>query len=69
LPSRQTAQASKAQPDDLEDVKKVGSTADKRYTMLTPLQLCNMGFDRSLVVEALEANGYDFSKTLNVLLT
>ncbi|GHJ88158.1 hypothetical protein NliqN6_4560 [Naganishia liquefaciens] len=53
LPVRPSVNGSKAQPDDLEDVKK----------------LCNMGFDRSLVVEALEANGYDFSKTLNVLLT
>ncbi|KAJ9105548.1 hypothetical protein QFC19_003530 [Naganishia cerealis] len=51
LPARQSV--SRAQPDDLDDVKK----------------LCNMGFDRNLVVEALEANGYDFSKTLNVLLT
>ncbi|KAJ9113631.1 hypothetical protein QFC22_005939 [Naganishia vaughanmartiniae] len=51
LPARQSV--SRAQPDDLDDVKK----------------LCNMGFDRSLVIDALEANGYDFSKTLNVLLT
>jgi epidermal growth factor receptor substrate 15 len=27
-----------------------------------------MGFPRSLVVEALDANGYDFQKALNVLL-
>jgi epidermal growth factor receptor substrate 15 len=31
-------------------------------------QLCAMGFPRSLVVEALAANSYDFQKTLNVLL-
>ncbi|WWC85800.1 uncharacterized protein L201_000667 [Kwoniella dendrophila CBS 6074] len=41
-----------AQPDDIEDVKK----------------LCAMGFSRGLVVEALAANGYDFQKALNVLL-
>ncbi|WVO23437.1 uncharacterized protein IAS62_004790 [Cryptococcus decagattii] len=41
-----------AQADDIEDVKK----------------LCAMGFPRELVVEALAANGYDFQKTLNVLL-
>ncbi|WVQ80854.1 hypothetical protein IAT38_002961 [Cryptococcus sp. DSM 104549] len=43
---------STAQPDDIEDVKK----------------LCAMGFSRSLAVEALAANGYDFQKALNVLL-
>ncbi|WWC58122.1 uncharacterized protein I303_100657 [Kwoniella dejecticola CBS 10117] len=42
-----------AQPDDIEDVKK----------------LCAMGFSRGLVVEALAANGYDFQKALNVLLS
>ncbi|WWC66844.1 uncharacterized protein I206_100751 [Kwoniella pini CBS 10737] len=42
-----------AQPDDIEDVKK----------------LCAMGFTRGLVVEALAANGYDFQKALNVLLS
>ena len=31
-------------------------------------QLCGMGFSRTLVVEALAANGYDFQKALNVLL-
>ncbi|KAL7418732.1 hypothetical protein Q5752_006415 [Cryptotrichosporon argae] len=40
------------QDDDLEDVKK----------------LCAMGFSRTLAVEALDANGYDFQKALNVLL-
>jgi epidermal growth factor receptor substrate 15 len=40
------------QPDDLKEVKR----------------LCDMGFPRSLVVEALDANGYDFQKALNVLL-
>ncbi|WWD08984.1 hypothetical protein V865_007099 [Kwoniella europaea PYCC6329] len=44
---------STAQPDDIEDVKK----------------LCAMGFSRGLVVEALAANGYDFQKALNVLLS
>ncbi|WRT63837.1 uncharacterized protein IL334_000762 [Kwoniella shivajii] len=44
---------STAQPDDIEDVKK----------------LCAMGFSRTLVVEALAANGYDFQKSLNVLLS
>jgi epidermal growth factor receptor substrate 15 len=27
-----------------------------------------MGFSRTLAVEALDANGYDFQKALNVLL-
>nr|XP_019048721.1 hypothetical protein I302_02495 [Kwoniella bestiolae CBS 10118]OCF27651.1 hypothetical protein I302_02495 [Kwoniella bestiolae CBS 10118] len=44
---------STAQPDDIEDVKK----------------LCAMGFSRGLVVEALAANGYDFQRALNVLLS
>nr|ODN87640.1 hypothetical protein L203_03421 [Cryptococcus depauperatus CBS 7841] len=44
---------SEAQKDDIEHVKK----------------LCAMGFSRGLVVEALAANGYDFQKTLNVLLS
>jgi len=43
---------STAQPDDLEDVKK----------------LCAMGFSRTLAIGALEANGYDFQKALNVLV-
>lgn len=41
-----------AQADDVKDVKK----------------LCELGFPRSLVVEALAANGYDFQEALNVLL-
>ena len=31
-------------------------------------KLCAMGFSRSLVIEALDANGYDFQRALNVLL-
>lgn len=50
LPQRQTT--TKAQPDDLEDVKK----------------LCGMGFDRDLVIAALEGEDYNFNKALNFLL-
>ncbi|KAK4684361.1 epidermal growth factor receptor substrate 15, partial [Tremellales sp. Uapishka_1] len=49
LPERRPSQA---QPDDIDDVKK----------------LCAMGFSRALVIDALDANGYDLQKTLNVLL-
>ncbi|KAL1413265.1 hypothetical protein Q8F55_001020 [Vanrija albida] len=51
-PSLGTGVSDLPQSDDLEDVKR----------------LCAMGFPRSLVVEALDANGYDFQKALNVLL-
>ncbi|RXK38705.1 hypothetical protein M231_04015 [Tremella mesenterica] len=40
------------QSDDIEDVKR----------------LCAMGFSRTLAIGALDANGYDFQKALNVLL-
>lgn len=51
------------QADDLEDVKRVSDSSG-----ISNAQLCGMGFPRSLVVGALDANGYDFQKALNVLL-
>lgn len=61
LPQRPTLD--EPQADDLEDVKKVSCPSAELTT-----KLCAMGFSRSLVVDALDANGYDFQKALNVLL-
>ncbi|WVQ76203.1 hypothetical protein IAR50_005867 [Cryptococcus sp. DSM 104548] len=52
-PAMPERRPSEAQADDIEDVKK----------------LCAMGFPRGLVIAGLEANGFDFQKTLNVLLS
>ncbi|ODN96331.1 hypothetical protein I350_08357 [Cryptococcus amylolentus CBS 6273] len=52
-PAMPERRPSGAQADDIEDVKK----------------LCAMGFPRDLVIAGLEANGFDFQKTLNVLLS
>jgi hypothetical protein len=67
LPERKpSAVGTGPQPDDLEDVKRV-SSFPTRVTR-TDEQLCGMGFPRVLAVGALESNGYDFQKALNVLL-
>jgi hypothetical protein len=76
LPQRQTVGMTKAQPDDLADVKKVsqhGSNRRSAWVILRPgpgygSQLCNMGFDRNLVIDALEGADYNFDKALNFLL-
>lgn len=76
LPKRPTAGATKAQPDDLNDVKKV---CNELYVITTAMraeadlklaikQLCGMGFDRNLVIDALEGADYNFDKALNFLL-
>jgi len=61
LPQRKD---SSAQADDIEDVKKVRLGCKDGADW----QLCAMGFSRTLVIAALDANGYDFQKALNVLL-
>lgn len=72
LPTRPSvAVAAKAQPDDLEDVKKVGpayEASENEPNARHLVQLCGMGFARELVISALEANDYNLQKTLNVLL-
>lgn len=74
LPKRPTAGATKAQPDDLNDVKKVCNelygVSPAKHAEADPLlaQLCGMGFDRNLVIDALEGADYNFDKALNFLL-
>lgn len=70
LPKRPAPEVNETQPqaDDLEDVKKVCSGISFPTSVLISSQLCAMGFSRSLAIEALDANDYDFQKALNALL-